>query len=179
MANNEIWKDIEGYEGSYQVSNLGRVKSLSRVIKWSNSYRRVKEKIRSLSKGKEGYLYITLPNSTHTVHRLVAKAFLNTDNISDKEVNHKNSNRSDNNVSNLEWLTHSQNVQDAKNKGNYKNRVHLIGSNNHNSKLDEKNVENIRKLSTLFSSLELAHIYSVNKSTINRVLNNKTWHRKG
>lgn len=103
----EIWKDIEGYEGLYQVSNLGRVKSL-------NYLRTGKEKILSQSKNPNGYLKVNLykngKKGNWYVHRLVAEAFIpNPQNF--PEVNHKSENKEMNTVDDLEWTTHSLNVK--------------------------------------------------------------------
>lgn len=100
----EIWKDIPSFVGVYQVSNLGRVKSL-------NYYRKGIESIRKPAINK-GYLYVSLyrnnVNKTYAVHRLVAEAFI--ENPENKEqVNHKDGNRKNNNVLNLEWATRSEN----------------------------------------------------------------------
>lgn len=111
---NEIWKDIQDYEGKYQVSNLGRIKSLQR---WSGKKFYNREKILTpyINK-KNGYAYIYLTKNNKgkniRVHRLVAKAFLdNSNNYSD--VNHKDCNRTNNNVNNLEWCTRSYNIKYA------------------------------------------------------------------
>lgn len=95
----EIWKDIEGYEGLYQVSNLGRVKSL-------NFNHTNEEKILKPKKERKGYLRIGIYKNNiqkyYSVHRLVAEAFLsNTNNF--PEVNHRDENKENNCVSNLEW----------------------------------------------------------------------------
>lgn len=94
----EEWKPIEGYEGIYEISSLGNVKSLrtgSIINQWTN----------------HGYKYVTLNNfgkKGFRVHRLVASAFI--DNAEDKPtVNHKNGNKTDNRVENLEWATYSEN----------------------------------------------------------------------
>lgn len=100
----EEWRDISGYEGSYQVSNLGRVKSLKRIVTKSNGHQQnVKERI--LKAGPtNGYLTVFLNRKSEYVHRLVAKTFIeNPNNL--KEVNHINLNRSYNYPENLEWVS--------------------------------------------------------------------------
>ena len=102
----EVWKDIVGYEGKYQVSNLGRVKSLN--------YRgnTNKEVIMTITKNKNGYLKIGLSKNNkrknYLIHRLVAQAFIDNPNKYD-EVNHKDEDKSNNRVENLEWCTHKEN----------------------------------------------------------------------
>ena len=100
----EIWKDIDGYEGLYQVSNLGRIKSL-------NYKRTGRTKILKLVKSN-GYLDIILYNNGkckhYLVHRLVAKAFIpNPDSL--PEINHIDENKTNNKVDNLEWCTSKYN----------------------------------------------------------------------
>ena len=105
----EEWRDIVGYEDKYQISNLGRVKSLK--DSWGNC----REKILKLRYDKDGYLIVNLCKNnkvnTQKVHRLVAEAFIpNPDNL--PEVNHKIDDfehRSDNRVENLEWCTSEYN----------------------------------------------------------------------
>lgn len=112
MQEKEIWKDVVGYEGLYQVSNLGRIKSLPRhrVVGWANYIS--KEKIIKQSNHRQGYKIVLLHKDgeckTYKVHRLVAIAF-----IPNKKgyrcVNHKDENKSNNIVDNLEWCNHSYN----------------------------------------------------------------------
>ena len=112
----EIWKDIKDYEGLYQVSNLGRVKSL----KYG------KEKILKSCKLNNGYLIVNLhkegKQKHYYIHRLVATAFIpNPDNLS--QVNHINEDKTDNRVENLEWCDNKYNI-------NYGTRNERIGKTN-------------------------------------------------
>ena len=98
----EIWKNIEGYEGKYQVSNLGQVKSMIG-----------QEKVLHPKKHRNGYLQIGLhkdkKRKTMYIHRLVAQAFIpNPENL--QQVNHKDENPSNNSMDNLEWCTAKYNM---------------------------------------------------------------------
>lgn len=110
---NESWKDVEGYEGLYQVSNCGRVKSLERMrLVKSGCFGKVKEKILKHGKNKSGYLQVLLwkdgKQKSHRVQRLVANAFIpNPENK--PEVNHKDENKENNCVWNLEWCDRKYN----------------------------------------------------------------------
>lgn len=114
----EIWKDIPEYEGLYQVSNLGRIKSLERKVNKQTSIRVVNERILKLLKGKK-YMQVCLSKNCKTktklVHRLVAETFIpNYNNY--QEVNHIDANVQNNCVNNLEWCNRYQNMQHAKQK---------------------------------------------------------------
>ena len=122
----EIWKDINGYEGVYQVSNLGRVRSLDRFVNSVNGKRKVKGQIMNFTT-RSGYNVLILRKynikKSKQVHRLVAEAFIqNTNNK--PFVNHKDFNRKNNNVENLEWVTQKENVNWSKqNYGGRKNKT--------------------------------------------------------
>lgn len=100
----EIWRDIKGYEGLYQVSNLGRIKNVKT------------KSIKVATKCKNGYLYIDLyknnKRTKKTVHRIVAETFLdNKDGFTD--INHIDGNKLNNNVNNLEFCNRSYNLKEA------------------------------------------------------------------
>lgn len=111
---NEVWSDIKDYEGYYQVSNHGRVRSVDRyVIKdRTGNLAFKKSRIIAINKQNSGYLYVTLnkcnKNKNFLVHRLVAEAFIpNPDNL--EQVNHKDEVKTNNYVDNLEWCTRKYN----------------------------------------------------------------------
>lgn len=106
----ELWLPVPDFEGYYEVSNLGRIKSLSRVVPVTN--RVLKEKFNSMHLKRDGYHSVLLrkPNVKKTiqVHRIVAKAFIeNHDNK--KVVNHIDGNKLNNYASNLEWVSYREN----------------------------------------------------------------------
>ena len=106
----EEWRDIKGYEGYYQISNFGRVKSLSRDV---GSNRCKKETIMKTSLDKDGYEHLVLRKNGKQRHfrvnRLVAEAFLENPN-NYPQVNHKDEDKTNNNANNLEWCSAKYNV---------------------------------------------------------------------
>lgn len=112
----ETWKDVVGYEGLYQVSNFGRVKSYAHIVKCRGGYRTQPSKLLS-NCYDHNYYHVTLfkkgKRKIMLVHRLVATAFIpNTDN-NKKQVNHIDGNKLNNNVYNLEWVTCQENCLHA------------------------------------------------------------------
>lgn len=108
----EIWKDIDGYCGYYQVSNNGRVKSLQRAIAFPGYEKIIKESIMTPKENGRGYLqvnlYVNKKSDWQLIHRLVAKAFVpNPNNF--PQVNHKDEDRGNNCAENLEWCTNKYN----------------------------------------------------------------------
>ena len=110
----EIWKDIAGYEGLYQISNKGRVKSLNRLVKDTTRDRvqKIKGRILKYCDNGKGYKMVYLNKNrerkNYYVHRLVAETFIpNPKQL--PEVNHKDLNKANNKISNLEWITELDN----------------------------------------------------------------------
>ncbi|MBM5782939.1 MAG: endonuclease [Pelagibacterales bacterium] len=166
----EVWRDIKGYEGLYQVSSLGNVKSL-------NYNRTKKEKVLKFGKDKGGYyfvvLYLNKKAKTIIAHRLVAIAFL--ENPENKpQVNHLNGKKLDNRVENLEWSSRSENMRHAFDTGLSEGKK---GEKHGRSKLTESQVIKIRELYSTrsYSQKEIALMLNVSQSQIGRIVNHKTW----
>ena len=120
----EIWKDINGYEGLYQVSNFGNVRSLDRyVIGKDGVEKHFKGKMMAKTKGTDGYCLVRLSKDciakTYKIHRLVMTTFKPLDDYTDMEVNHIDCDRTNNRLDNLEWTTHIDNVRHSSKKGHY------------------------------------------------------------
>jgi hypothetical protein len=180
----DVWKDVIGYEGLYQVSNLGNVRSLDREIAPNNRvpYWR-KGKICKQSKSNLGYMTVgfTVNNVkvSKYVHRLVAEAFI--DNINDyPQVNHIDCDKTNNRVDNLEWCTNSQNHTHASKNGLNKLHLHRVaysGEKNGRSLLTKEQVLEIKQkyIPYKYSAKKLAKEYNVSESCITHILNNTSW----
>jgi len=162
---NEIWKPIKGYEGLYEISSLGRVKS----------FKRIKTRILKLC-NSNGYLSVSLIDKnkvykTFKIHRLVAINFI--DNPENKEqVNHKNGIKSDNNLHNLEWCTPSENQIHA-NKTGLSNPPK--GEKHHKSKLTEPEVRWILQNYQKGLGKVFAEKFKVSRNQIILIINKKAW----
>ena len=170
----EIWKDIKGYEGDYQVSNLGRVRSLDRVQdipnRWGGVTHRCKKGVmlKPCFDGKKNYLHITLKNHSRDIHRLVAETFIpNPNNYT--EVNHKNEDKTDNRVNNLEWCTHKYN-------NNYGSKpMSARGSNNPQSKVTEDIVLEIKNKCDYMRTTDIANEYDLSPTHISAIKYGRKW----
>lgn len=161
----EIWKHIPEYEGLYEVSNLGRIRSLLNTKT-------------TFLKGRDdtnGYLKVALFKNLirreMKIHRLAAMAFIpNPENK--PQVNHINGIKSDNRIENLEWCSQSENSIHAYKKGL---QVSRRGKDNNKTKLTEAQVLDIRGKFLHISSYKLAVIYDVYATTIQSIRRRRTW----
>ena len=119
----EIWKDIKGYEGKYQVSNLGNVKSLPRYVNTAQygGIRFVRERILKSNKTKNGYCVCLLGyGNCKNIHRLVLETFNPIDTKMD--AMHLDNDRTNNRLDNLKWGTRKENLQQMSREGRWKNQ---------------------------------------------------------
>ena len=167
----EIWKKAVGYS-SYEVSNLGRIKTFN----WKNTGR---EAIMKPALDGSGYLRTVMKDDngvskTIKVHRIVLNTFDFNDNYKTLEVNHKDGNKSNNNIENLEWVTRHQNIQHCiDNNLQYILKGEEIG----NSILKEKDVIYIRQnfKPRVYTRKMLANKFGVSEATIKDILSYRSW----
>lgn len=168
----EEWRPVVGFEGHYEVSNLGRVRSIDRYVsvssRWEKPYKRIfKGKMLSAWGGFKGNPYPAVHLNKHglkrvQVHRLVAQAFL-ADWDNERDVHHKDHNKMNPRVDNLEMLTKRQNTQ----------KFYLNG----NSKRIKLTVDMVREIKRERPSPDkhTAAKYGVSKTAIRNILENRTW----
>lgn len=176
----EIWKPVLGFEKFYEVSNLGRVKSLYRHIKRSDGTDlRLNERI--LKPGLSGYpgsqyymVVLTAKGKKRTakVHRLMCESFYGIDSTK-KYVNHIDGNKQNNLISNLEWCTSSENQKHAYKTGL---RQRNVGITNGRCKLNEATVRTIKSLlRTDMPQIDIARHLGVNVVRVNSMKAGRTW----
>ena len=173
----EVWRDIKGYEGHYQVSNLGRVRSLDREVPLGKTTKKIKGKIRKQVLHKLGYPTLNLSKNKevkgYLVHRLVALHFV--DNVNEyPEVNHIDGDKTNNIHTNLEWCTRKENINHAIDTGLTKQN----GVDSHWSKLTNDEVFAIRimyKKDERATYENLAEQFGVGASTIGRVVRKEVY----
>ena len=166
----EIWKDIQGYDGVYQISNFGRLRRV-----WKKSYKKPEGELKILncSFTFDGYVKADLwknkKRKTYRIHRLLAIEFIENP-LNKPQVNHIDGNKTNNNVANLEWCTASENIKHAWDTGLAKR-----GEEHGGSKLTQNQVDQIRELIGLKTQREIAKIFNVSSKTISNIHTGKTW----
>lgn len=162
-SNMEIFKDVSGFEKTYQVSNLGNIRNKKTGLLLKPSY------------NKKGYQYVYLVYS-HTgrvkwyIHRLVAFHFIPNP-LRKPQVNHINGNNSDNRVENLEWVTNEENQKHA-----VLNNLHYQGEQHKDSKFTESSVRLLPELINIgFTISQLNRLTGVAMINIEKIIKGKTW----
>lgn len=170
------WRDIKGFEGFYQASDEGQIGSVARDFMRSNGRKNhVTSRILKACLNDDGYLKCALPTNgklkSYRVHRLVALAFLGDPN--DLEVNHKDGNKTNNKISNLEYVTHRENVIHSFRTGL---QIPACGSKVRTAKLKEFEIPMIRKfLREGCSCRSLARLYGMDKDAFQNIKKGVTW----
>ena len=179
----EVWKDISGYEGLYQISNLGRVKSLRRS-KWNGrSWIELKERILKLFTLKpRGYKFVLLcKNSRYKncyIHRLVLGAFVGPCPEGMESCHFPDRDPSNNRLDNLRWDVHKNNIADAKIHGTLVgSKGKILGEKNPNARLSECEVIKIRILydGRKCTVSELAVMFDVSLGAVRSIIARRTW----
>lgn len=174
LGDPEVWAAIVGYEGLYEVSSYGRVKTLPKTKTGKNKdgyLRRRVERIRCLCSGATGYLHVNLCKSgatkTHKIHLLVCEAF-HGKKSSNQECRHKNGNQIDNYEWNLCWGTKRENVEDKIIHGSHRHER------NSNVKLTKSQVLDIRGRDN-DTNASLAREFGVSWTQISRIKSKQAW----
>lgn len=175
----EVWKQIEGYENFYEVSNKGRVRSVDRIGIHAVHKKEFVKKGIILKPEEKSKLYprvfLSKNNKVRTeyVHRLVAQAFLKRDKERN-HINHKNGIKNDNRIENLEWCTQLEN-----NEHGFKTGLLKHGQESNLSRLSKSDVLEIVRLKNQGVTIkELSEKYKVHKITIRRIFKKESWARE-
>lgn len=171
----EVWKDIIGWEGSYQVSDIGNVRSLDRVIENGRCKPyTIRGTVLKQKMSRCGYKSVTLQNAGTrvypSVHRLVAKAFIpNQKDL--PQVNHIDGNKENNTVSNLEWVTASENINHAFSIG-----LKPRGEGSPLTDLDEKVIHKVcEMLSEGYLNTEVVKTLGVTRDVVSKIKTGQSW----
>lgn len=174
----ERWKPIRGYIGYYEISNKGTVKSLSRKIRSGFKYALVRVTKEILLKpyiGRDGYYYFLISKNGSkkhfAMHRLIATHFIPNPR-KNREVDHIDRNRLNNEIKNLRWVTPKENINHARNSEGVR-MMCSFGEKNPGSKLKEHEVLSIRSDSR--KNKDIADQYNVSRRLISFIKNKQRW----
>ena len=175
----EVWKDIKGYEGLYQISTNGRVRSLLKVTKFGNRLKVNEEMILKPALGKRGYYVVSLNHNgkskTFTIHRLIAEASIPNP-LNKKFVDHINTIKTDNRIENLRWVTskeNSNNILTLKHSSESTSKKWKEGCYNNRNNIHYRKVQQFDKegnlIATYDSIIEASRKTGVERSSISAV----------
>jgi hypothetical protein len=181
----EVWKDIPGYEGYYQASSHGNIRSICRTITEKGKRKAIKSYKSILicpMINKNGYRYTALSKENivkrYRTHRLIAMTFIPNP-FMYPEINHKDENKGNNHIDNLEWCTNLYNINYGAGINKRSNtqkgsiRIDISGENNHNSKLKKENV--IKIFYDVRPIKLIAQDYNIHFSLVSLIKRKKTW----
>lgn len=157
----ELWKPIKNYEGLYEISSFGRVRSLERIAKWKNGHRLVRERFRVPCNDTYGYQHVTLSKgnkqATIKIHRLVCEHFLvNHSGLS--QINHLDEDKRNNKSENLEWCTVKHNSRHSA------------------KKLTAQSAELVKRLrATGWTGKAIAIQMGISQATVSSIIHGKSW----
>lgn len=173
----EIWKPIAGYESAYEISSLGRVRSLDRFVRGRGQSMKFKPGvIRAIGVKREGYHFVNLCSRSrakpHYIHRLVAAAFIdNPGNL--PQVNHLDGDKANNQIENLEWCTGSDNCRHAIDSALYQP---ARGESSGAAKLTESDVREIRRLAESgVMHKDIAVLFCVERQAVTKIASRQRW----
>jgi hypothetical protein len=180
----EIWKPVEGFKTTHEVSSLGRVRTVPRTF-YGGRTRRDGTKSAMTTRQKclrqwlspRGYLVcgfsVDRRSTFRVVHRVVAEAFHGSPIGARQEVNHIDGNKLNNAAANLEWVTPSENTKHAYDTGL---RAKIIGVDVNTAKLTEEQVRELRSLAAQgMSNSKLAAKFGITKGPVNAIIHRRTW----
>jgi hypothetical protein len=167
----EIWYPIAGCEGRYEVSNLGQIRSIAREVNNNGGIKFLKERILKPTYDQFGYPHVNIRGEgsfyRKRIHRIVAETLIPNP-LKKKEVNHIDNDPKNNCVSNLEWVTHYENMLHAKTQRRLNH-----GEKNPSAKLTEKDVLFIR--GATMTDFEIAKKFGISKTYVYYVRTGRAW----
>lgn len=171
----ERWKPVKGEELRYEVSDLGRIRSFKRVVRAGWSSRIIQPRILKPVNNGKGYLTVVLSNKKQRyIHRIVAETFLKK-HSKNTQVNHKDGIKNNNKLSNLEWVSNSENLKHSYKIGTH-TPMNQKGENNPRARLNKIEVLKIKRLRMRNVSVKkIAKIYNVTIYHVYNITNGHSW----